>query len=82
MSLKEALNQKIWKQKCREKIQGCDGMIVLLSNNSWHSSGSRWEIKCANEEDVPVIGMHIKKEQMMAIPPELREKKGNYLVMG
>lgn len=75
MSVKEPWTQKIWKEKCREKIQKCDGMIVLLSKNTWHSGGSRWEITCAKEERVPVIGMHIKKNDRGAKPPELNGKK-------
>jgi len=75
MSVKEPWTQKIWKEKCREKIQKCDGMIVLLSKNTWHSSGARWEVKCAKEEKVPVIGMHIKKGDKGAKPPELNGKK-------
>lgn len=75
MSVIEPWEQKIWKDKCRAKIQKCDGMIVLLSKNTWHSGGSRWEIKCAKEEKVPVVGMHIKKNDRGAKPPELRGKK-------
>jgi hypothetical protein len=75
MSVKQAWEQSEWQNKCRTKIKGCDGMIVLLSNNTWHSSGSRWEIKCANEEKIPVIGMHINKNDVYAIPPELKGKK-------
>ena len=75
MSVKEPWTQKIWKDKCREKIQKCDGMIVLLSKNTWHASGARWEIKCAKEERVPVIGMHVKKNDKGAKPPELYGKK-------
>jgi antiphage defense system Thoeris ThsB-like protein len=75
MSVKEPWSEEIWKKKCRDKIQKCDGMIVLLSKNTWHSSGSRWEIKCANEEDVPVVGMHIKKDDKGAKPPELNGKR-------
>jgi len=75
MSAKEPWTQNIWKQKCREKIQQCDGMIVLLSKNTWHASGARWEIKCAKEERVPVVGMHVKKNDKGAIPPELNGKK-------
>lgn len=58
MSVKQPWDERIWKQKCRKKIQSCDGMIVLLSKNTWHSSGARWEIKCAREERIPVLGMH------------------------
>jgi hypothetical protein len=75
MSVKEPWEQKVWKDKCREKIRKCDGMIVLLSKNTWHSGGSRWEIKCAKEEKVSVIGMHINKKDKGAKPPELNGKK-------
>jgi len=47
----------------------------LLSKNTWHSGGSRWEIKCAREERIPVIGMHIKKNDKGATPPELKGKR-------
>lgn len=77
MSVKQPWNENEWKRKCRTKIKNCDGMIVLLSKKTWHSSGSRWEIKCANEEGIPVIGMHIKKNNKGAIPPEL---KGNRII--
>lgn len=50
-------------------------MIVLLRKNTWHASGARWEIKCAKEEGVPVIGMHVKKNDKGAKPPELNGKK-------
>ncbi len=47
-------------------------MIVMLSKNTYHSSGARWEIKCAKEENIPVIGMHINKKNKGAIPRELK----------
>ena len=75
MSVKQPWEEKVWKQKCRSKIKSCDGIIVLLSRNTWHSGGTRWEIKCAKEERIQVIGMHIKKNDKGAIPPELKGKK-------
>lgn len=75
MSVKQPWNEEEWKKRCRTKIKRCDGMIVLLSKNTWHSSGTRWEIKCAKEEGLTVVGMHIKKNDIGAIPPELKGKK-------
>ena len=75
MSVKEPWPEKKWKKECRKKIQQCDCMIVLLSRNTWHSSGLRWEIKCARQERLRIIGMHIKKEDKRAIPPELAGKR-------
>lgn len=75
MSVKQPWQESVWKQKCRSKIKSCDGMIVLLSRNTYHSKGARWEIKCAREEGVPLIGMHVKKDDVGSVPPELRGKK-------
>lgn len=74
MSVKKPWDEQEWKRKCRTKIKKCDGMIVMLSKNTYHSSGARWEIKCAKEENIPVIGMHIFKNRKGAIPPELKGK--------
>jgi len=75
MSVKEPWLEEEWKRQCRKKIKQCDSMIVLLSKNTWHSSGSRWEIKCGKEEGLRIIGMHIKKNEKGAIPPELYRKR-------
>lgn len=72
MSVKKPWKQEEWKKRCRTKIKTCDGMIVLLSKNTYHASGQRWEMKCAKEEGLPIIGMQIKKNDQGAIPPELR----------
>ena len=74
-SVKEPWDNAEWQRKCRLKISKCDGVIVLLSKNTWHASGARWEIKCAREEGVPIIGMHIKKGDKGAVPPEFKGKK-------
>lgn len=75
MSVKKPWKENEWKEKCRKKIRKCDGMIVLLSRKTWHSSGARWEIKCAKEENINVIGMHIQKNNKGSIPPELKGKR-------
>ena len=75
MSAKKPWRLSEWKKKCRTKIKRSDGVIVLLSKNTWHAGGARWEIKCAREEKKPIIGMHIKKNDKGAIPPELKSKR-------
>ena len=75
MSVKEPWSEDEWKRQCRIKIKKCDSMIVLLSKNTWHSSGLRWEVKCAKEERLRIIGMHVKKNDKGAIPPELNGKR-------
>lgn len=75
MSVKEPWAEDIWKKKCRTKIKGCNGMIVLLSGRTWSSSGARWEVKCAKEEGIPVIGVHIFKNNIKSVIPELKTAK-------
>ena len=74
LSVKEPWDEK-WKTNCRTKIKGCDGVIALLSKKTWNADGARWEIKCAVDEDIPIIGVHIHKDDKGAIPPELAGKK-------
>jgi len=75
MSVKKKWNQNEWKDRCRTKIKRCDGVIALLSKNTHKAGGARWEMKCAREEGVKIIGMHIKKNDRGAIPPELQGKR-------
>lgn len=74
MSVKEPWDSQ-WKTRCRTKIKGCDGVIALLSKKTWNADGARWEMKCAVEEGIPIIGVHIHKDDKGAIPPELKGKK-------
>ena len=64
-----------WKTNCRTKIKGCDGLIAIITNRSIKADGQRWEIKCANEEGVPVIGLHVQQSVHGVVPSELTGKK-------
>lgn len=75
MSVKKEWHQKEWKKRCRTKIKRSHGVIALLSKNSYHAGGARWEMKCANEENKKIIGMHIKKADKGSVPPELSKNK-------
>lgn len=46
-----------WKEKVRARIRRSDGVIVLVSKNSLSSSGQKWEIKCAREENTPILAI-------------------------
>lgn len=74
MSVKEPWEDS-WKTRCRTKIKGCDGVIALISKKTMAADGARWEMKCANEEKIPMIGVHISKDDKGTIPPELSGKK-------
>lgn len=56
MSVKDAYLTG-WKDKVRTRIRRSDGVIALVSKNSLRSSGQKWEIQCAHEEGVQVLGI-------------------------
>lgn len=56
MSVKEAYDKE-WKERVRTRIRRSDGVIVLVSKNSLNSSGQKWEIECAREENKKVLGI-------------------------
>lgn len=74
MSVKEPWDEK-WKAQCRSRIKGCDGVIALLSSNTAKADGQLWEMKTANEEGVPMIGVYVDKSNKPSIPEALRGKK-------
>jgi hypothetical protein len=76
MSVKEPWDTD-WKSRCRTRIKGCDGVIALLSKNSLTASGQRWEIACAKEEAVPLIGVYISTSDTSA-PAEMDGVKKIY----
>ncbi len=59
-----------WKTNCRTRIKGCDGAIALLSSNSLKADGQKWEIKCAKEEGIPLLGVYIHRNDTSS-PPEM-----------
>lgn len=71
MSVKEPWDSQ-WKTRCRSKICGCDGVIALLSSSSPNADGHLWEIACAKEERIPVIGMYVSSSDRPSyLPSEL-----------
>src|SRR2546425_2013058 len=74
MSIKEPFDEK-WKTRCRTVIKGCDGVIALLSTHTARADGAKWEMQCAVEEGIPIIGVHTDSKKKGAIPPELARKK-------
>lgn len=57
MSVKEPWDSE-WKTNCRTRIKVCDGVIALLSRNSLSADGQKWEITCAKDERIPLIGVY------------------------
>ena len=58
-----------WKTNCRTRIKGCDGMIALLSKNTAKAAGALWEVACAKEEKIPVIGIYCTTDNRPASLP-------------
>jgi len=56
MSVKEPYATD-WKERVRTRIRRSDGVIVLVSKNSLSSSGQKWEIVCAREENKKILGI-------------------------
>lgn len=61
MSVKEPYSSE-WKERVRTRIRRSDGIVALVSKSSLTSSGQKWEIECAREEEKPVLGLWIYKD--------------------
>jgi CTP synthase (UTP-ammonia lyase) len=70
MSVKQPWDSQ-WKTNCRTKIKGCDGVIVLISKNLKKAEGALWEIKCAKEERIPIIGVYMAGCSSLDAPEEM-----------
>ena len=56
MSVKEPYDSN-WKERVRTRIRRSDAVIALVSKNTLNSSGQKWEINCAKEENKKMIGI-------------------------
>lgn len=68
MSVKEPWDTE-WKSRCRTKIKGCDGMIALVSKNTASADGELWEVGCAIEEEVPILGVYTTQDDRPSTLP-------------
>ncbi|GGL42109.1 hypothetical protein H9L10_08855 [Phycicoccus endophyticus] len=59
MSVKEPYKSE-WKERVRTRVRRSDGVIALISSDTAAADGQLWEITCAVEEDVPLIGVWIE----------------------
>lgn len=65
-----------WKTQCRQRIKSCHGVIVLVSKNTAKADGAHWEIKCAQEEAVPVMAIYANNDDKgCRLPAELTGKR-------
>jgi len=73
-SVKEPFDN-MWKTRCKERIKQCHGVIALLSKRTRLADGAKWEMKCAVDEGIPIIGVHIHSDDKGQLPPELEGKR-------
>ncbi len=61
-----------WRNRCRTRIRGCDGMIAFVTRNTARASGQLFEIATARAERIPLIGMYATQDQRpYLLPAEL-----------
>jgi hypothetical protein len=71
MSVKEPWDAD-WKNRCRTRIKGCDGVIAMVSKTTAGASGQLWELKCAKEERVRTRGVYTTTDNRpSSLPAEL-----------
>ena len=59
LSVKEAYESG-WKEKVRTRIRRSNGVVTLISSDTPGATGQLWEIQCAREEGVPLLGIWIE----------------------
>lgn len=52
-----------WESKCRSRIKGCDGVIVLVSRHTPYATGQLFEIRAAEEEHIPIMLMYSSSDR-------------------
>jgi hypothetical protein len=75
MSVKQPWDSN-WKSNCRSKIKGCDGVIGIVTKNTPGAGGQLWELRCAYEEDVPVLLLYgYSTDRPVIFPEPLRGRR-------
>jgi hypothetical protein len=64
-----------WKGSCRTRIYESDGAIILLSKRTKQGAGVKWEVECALNSGIPLLGVFGEKTESSAVPEELRDER-------
>ena len=70
MSVKQPWDTS-WKTNCRVRIKSCKGLIVLISKNLRQAEGAIWEIQCAKDEGIPILGVYMSGCGIADTPDQL-----------
>ena len=60
-----------WKTNCRQRIRSCAGMLGIITKNTPKADGQLWELKCAIEEEVPLMLIHgysVQENRLSTLP--------------
>lgn len=69
-----------WKTNCRKRIRSCAGVIGIITKNTPRADGQLWELKCAIEEDVPLMLIHgysASEKRLSLLPSIIRGRRVN-----
>ena len=64
-----------WKDQCRSAVRACDAVIALLSWKTLTAEGARWEMQCAREARLPMIGLYLDGERRPTVPREMEGRR-------
>jgi hypothetical protein len=73
----ETWAEQSWKKRCRIRINSCSRFVALFSRQSLNAPGQRWAIACAADLEVPILGVHLSRDDL-ANPPEINGKRRIY----
>jgi hypothetical protein len=75
---RSGLELEQWKQIAEKKIRNSDGVMILVSKHTETDYGTAWEIDCALLNNVPIVGVDIRKFADGNIPKKLVGKMTRY----
>lgn len=61
MSVKQPYSSE-WKKRVRTRIARSDGVVSLISRSTPHAEGQLWEITCARELGIPLLGIWVEDQ--------------------
>lgn len=67
-----------WKPAVEEIIRKSNGVMMLVSDRTAADSDTAWEIDCALSNDVPIVGVDIRKNPHADVPGKLAGKMTKY----
>lgn len=67
-----------WKTNCRARIKSCKGVIGIITTSTPAADGQLWELKCAIEEERPLLLIHgytERSKRLSVLPSPINGRK-------